>query len=107
MIYEGINHKGFSLIDVLQPCVSFNKKNTYEWYSKRIYKLEEDKTYNSGDKMLAYEKASQWGDKIPIGIIYKSAKPTYEEKKGLFNMLPLVDQSIENIDIAEMLKDYV
>lgn len=106
LISEGIRHKGFSLIDVLQPCVSFNKKNTYEWYSKRVYKIDEDKSYNPSDKMIAYQKASQWGDKIPIGVIYKSEKPTYEDKKGLYNMPALVDQPIENIDISEILKDF-
>lgn len=61
LITEGIKHRGFSLIDVLQPCVSFNKKNTYEWYAKRIYKVNDDASYNPKDKLAAYQKASEWG----------------------------------------------
>ena len=57
LISEGIKHKGFSLIDVLQPCVSFNKKNTYEWYTQRVYKDNDDSSYNPEDKMAAYENA--------------------------------------------------
>jgi len=107
LMLEGINHKGFSLIDVLQPCVSFNKKNTYEWYSKRVYKVNEDKNYNTADKLSAYKKAAEWGDKIPIGIIYKEEKPSYEEKTGLSNLKALVEENIDNIDIKPLLKSFI
>lgn len=107
LILEGINHKGFSLIDVLQPCVTFNKKNTYEWYSKRVYKINDDKNYNPGDKLLGYQKAAEWGDRIPIGIIYKEEKPSYEEKTGLNNRQALVEEKIEDIDIKTLLQGFV
>lgn len=107
LILEGINHKGFSLIDVLQPCVSFNKKNTYEWYSKRVYKVNEDKNYNTADKLSAYKKAGEWGDKIPIGIIYKEEKPSYEEKTGLNSLKALVEENIENVDIKLLLENFI
>lgn len=107
LILEGIKHKGFSLIDVLQPCVSFNKKNTYEWYAKRIYKLDSDNSYNPQDKAAALKKSCEWGDKIPIGLIYKAEKKNYQEKSGLNQRLPLVEENIENIDISEALKEFV
>ena len=106
LILEGINHKGFSLVEVLQPCVSFNKKNTYEWYSKRIYKVNDDPAYNPGDFVAAFQKASEWGDKIPIGIIYKAEKASYEEKSGLDQRPPLVEEEIDDIDITGILKGY-
>lgn len=105
LIVAGVGHKGFSLIDVLQPCVSFNKVNTYEWYSKHIYKLEE--SYNPSDKMAAYRKAQEWSERIPLGIIYKSEQPTFEEKSGLDKRIPLVDETIEHIDIREELESFV
>jgi 2-oxoglutarate/2-oxoacid ferredoxin oxidoreductase subunit beta len=107
LILEGIKHRGFSLIDVLQPCVSFNKVNTYEWYSKRIYKLEQEQSYNPMDKPAALEKAGQWPDKIPIGVIYKKAAPSYEDKAGLNLIQPLAELGIENIDINPILKDFI
>ncbi len=106
LIIEGIKYKGFALIDVLQPCVSFNKKNTFDWYSKRIYKVNDDKSYNPGDKLAAFQKSSEWGDKIPVGIIYKAEKKTYEEKVGLGERMPLVEEQIENTDIRDILKDF-
>jgi 2-oxoglutarate ferredoxin oxidoreductase subunit beta len=106
LISEGIKHKGFSLIDVLQPCVSFNKRNTYEWYSKRVYKVNDDGSFNPENKMAAYEKAHEWGDRVPIGIIYKAEKETYEEKKGLSQGIPLVEEQIEDVDITSILSEF-
>ncbi len=55
IIKEAVNHKGFALVDILQPCVSFNKINTFEWYRQRVYKLEND--YDPSDRTRAFEKA--------------------------------------------------
>lgn len=107
LILEGIKHKGFSLIDVLQPCVSFNKKNTYEWYTKRVYKVNDDSSYNPADKMSAYKKAHEWEDRIPIGIIYRTEKETYEEKRGINQRTPLVDEQIENIELKNILSEFL
>lgn len=103
LIVEGIRHKGFSLIDVLQPCPSFNKKNTYEWYSKRVYKI--DPSYDPCDRLKAIQKTCEWGEEIPTGIIYKAEKPSYEEKSGISGKAPLVEEEIEDIDITNILKD--
>jgi len=106
LIIEGIKHKGFSLIDVLQPCVTYNKKNTYEWYSKRVYKIEEGAAYSPADKIAALQKASEWEEKIPIGIIYRNEGPSYEDKSGLNNRAPLIEEKIEDIDISEALREF-
>ncbi|MBA2124231.1 2-oxoacid ferredoxin oxidoreductase [bacterium Unc6] len=104
LIGEAIRYKGFSLVDVLQPCVVFNKKNTYQWYSEKAYKLEP--SYDSSDKVLALQKADEWDNKIPLGIIYKKQKQTFEEKTGLYNLPPLIEQDIENIDITIALEEF-
>lgn len=106
LIMEGVKHKGFSLIEVLQPCVTYNKKNTYEWYSKRVYKLGEGAPYDPKDKIAALQKAAEWEEKIPIGIIYRKEALSYEEKLGLDKRIPLVEEKIENIDISEALKEF-
>jgi 2-oxoglutarate/2-oxoacid ferredoxin oxidoreductase subunit beta len=73
-----INFKGYALVDILQPCVTFNKTNTFQWYNKRVYGLEDG--YNSSDLTVAMQKAMEWGDKIPVGILFKKEKTTYHEK---------------------------
>ena len=79
IIQEGIKHKGLSLIDILQPCVSFNHLNTFDWYRKRVWDLFEEE-YIPDDFNKAMELAGMWGDKIPIGIIYRKEKPSYTDK---------------------------
>jgi 2-oxoglutarate ferredoxin oxidoreductase subunit beta len=79
IIQEGIKHRGFSLIDILQPCVSFNNVNTFDWYRKRVYDLSEE-GYIPDDFNKAMELSRMWGDKIPIGIIYQKEKPSYTDK---------------------------
>ena len=74
LIVQGIRHKGFALIDILQPCVTFNRVNTHKWYKDRVYKIEDDAQYDPKDKMMAFEKSQEWGEKIPIGIIYMAER---------------------------------
>jgi 2-oxoglutarate/2-oxoacid ferredoxin oxidoreductase subunit beta len=106
LIVLGVQHKGFSLIDVLQPCVTYNRLNTFAWYRERVYTIDA-KSYDPADKAAAYLKAAEWGDKIPLGVIYKNEKPTYEEKSGLSSRPPLVEQSIEEISIQPALAEFL
>ena len=68
---DGIRHPGFALIDVFSPCVTFNKVQTYDWFRKRIYKLE-DTDHNPANFHGAMDKALEWGEKIPIGLFYRN-----------------------------------
>jgi len=106
LIVLGIQHHGFALIDVLQPCVSFNQKNTYAWYRERVYKLEEN-GYDSGNKMAAFEKAQEWGDKIPIGVIYREEKSTYEEQLPALNRGPLVQRELDPMQAEKLMVEFL
>jgi 2-oxoglutarate ferredoxin oxidoreductase subunit beta len=86
--------------------VTFNRLNTYKWYSERVYDIAEDASYDRNNKMSAYQKAMEWEEKIPIGIIYKEEKACYEEKTGLDSRPALVDEPVENIDIKELLEEF-
>jgi 2-oxoglutarate ferredoxin oxidoreductase subunit beta len=79
VIGAGIKHRGYSLIDVLQPCVTFNRVNTYDWYRERVYKLEDG--YDPTDREAARLKAYEWEERIPLGIIYRNDdQATYEDQ---------------------------
>jgi 2-oxoglutarate ferredoxin oxidoreductase subunit beta len=108
LIKAAIRHKGLAMIDVLQPCPTYNDIHTKEWYEKRIYKLEENgwdpivRSNGESEKklMLALQKAYEWGERIPIGIFYKNELiPTYEERINLsspaYLELPPAFQKIE------------
>ena len=92
LIKEAVNHKGFSLVDILQPCVTFNKVNTYAWYGQRVYHIEPD--YNPEDRIQAFQKALEWGERIPIGVIYRNHRPTFEERIPVIKIKPLIQQTV-------------
>jgi len=95
LIAGGIQHKGFALIDTFSPCVTYNKLNTYAYFKKRVYRLEDDKGYNPNDMASAMVKANEWGDRIPIGLVYHDQQPTYEDSEPAFKKGPIVKQSLE------------
>ncbi len=103
LMVEAIKHKGFSFIDVFQPCVSFNKINTYEWFNQRVYKLE-DEEYDYMNRQKALEKSMEWGDRIPIGIIYKEDRLSYRDNLPHIMDMPLTQLPTEDIDISAILK---
>src|SRR3990170_3627934 len=78
LMKEAILHKGFSLLDILQPCVTFNNINTYEWYKQRVYHIGPE--YNPEDRIEAFKRALEWGGRIPTGIIYRNNRPILEER---------------------------
>jgi len=89
VLKEAFLHKGYALVDVFQPCVVFNKVNTYKWFKANTYELES--TYDSSDLPSAMQKALE-NDPIPIGIFYQTESITFEEhirgdeKRALFNL---------------------
>ncbi len=89
-----VAHKGFSLVDVFSPCVTYNKINTYEYFRKRDYKLEVEPGYDATNVELALEKSFEWGDRIPIGVFYRNEQPTYEDQEVALQAGPLVHQKL-------------
>ena len=107
VIMEGIQHQGFALIDVLQPCVSFNHVNTYAWYTQRVYDITEDSQYDSSDPIIAFQKALEWGDRIPIGVFYKSTRKTYEEQLSTLQSGPLLSQPHDLTKVEKLFRDFI
>ena len=77
LIKNGIEHKGFSLIDVFSPCVTFNHDNDFAFFKPRIKKLE-DEGHDPGDWKAACEKAMAWGDEIYIGLFHENDRPSLD-----------------------------
>ncbi len=104
LVVEAIQHRGFAFIDVLQPCVTFNYLNTYDWYRKRVYKLDEE-AHDVTDKKKALEKAFEWDDRIPIGIFYNKKRPIYRDSLPHLKDINLTKLSLENVDVTSALKE--
>ncbi len=105
LLQMGIEHRGFALIDILQPCVSFNHRNTFQWYRERVYKLEYE-SYDPADKTAALAKALEWGDRIPIGLIYRAERPVYEKQLPALKKMPLVKQNIDPVQFEALLDEF-
>ena len=91
IIANGIAHRGFSFIDCLSPCVTYNKLNTFPWFKERVYRLEDEAGYNPHDMMAAMERAYEWGDRIPLGLFFQSERPTYEDSDPVLQTGAAVD----------------
>ncbi|MFA7158061.1 MAG: 2-oxoacid:ferredoxin oxidoreductase subunit beta [Kiritimatiellia bacterium] len=76
MIQQAVLHPGFALLDILQPCVSFNKVNTFKWYNDRCKPLPAD--YDPQNWEIAVKKAEDWGDVIPVGVLYRNSRAPFE-----------------------------
>jgi 2-oxoglutarate/2-oxoacid ferredoxin oxidoreductase subunit beta len=107
MVSQAIQHKGFALIDILQPCVSYNHVNTYQFYQSRLYKLEDDKNYDPADRIAAFKKTLEWGDKIPIGLFYKCDRPEFEERLQIAKDVPLVKQKLDPLKFEKLLEEFM
>jgi 2-oxoglutarate ferredoxin oxidoreductase subunit beta len=101
VIAEALQHKGYALVDILQPCVTLNRKNTYDWYRERVYDLAET-DHDPSDRVAAWHKASEWGDRIPLGIIYQVQLPTYEEQLAGLEQGPVATRELKRLSAAEV-----
>ncbi|HMK54715.1 MAG TPA: thiamine pyrophosphate-dependent enzyme [Methanobacteriaceae archaeon] len=82
IIKKAIKHKGYALVDIFQPCVTFNRVNTYQWFKEHTYYLE--KSHNPQDKMDAFKRAGETGN-YPLGIFYQNQeKKTFEENLKIY-----------------------
>lgn len=70
LIEAGVRHKGFSFINVFSPCVTFNKVNTYEWYSQRLKKLSDIPDYDSANRAGAMSCVMEY-DGLVTGLVYE------------------------------------
>lgn len=107
MIKKAITHKGFAYIDILQHCVTFNKVNTAKWVKERAVYIGKDIEHDPTDKEAALKLALQFGDEIPMGILYQVEAPTFAESTPALQGSPLVKKDIENIDISALMKRFI
>lgn len=97
LIFEALQHRGYALVDVLQPCVTFNREYAYDWLRPRVYKVRDDPDYDPGDKAVAFAKTQESDERIPIGIIYRcETVPAYEEQVPALQAGALVKQPLRS-----------
>jgi len=87
LMKRGIQHRGFALIDVFSPCVTFNLDNDYAFFKPRVKKLE-DEGHDPGDWKSACERAMEWGDTIYTGLFFETERPTLDAMEPILANAP-------------------
>jgi 2-oxoglutarate ferredoxin oxidoreductase subunit beta len=103
-LVQAIDHPGFSLVDVLQPCVSFNRVNTFKWYKDRCKPLPSD--YDPTNWQRAMSLSEAWGDEIPVGVIYRNERPPFEKAFPVLEEAPLVGRDVNRSALQEIMASY-
>jgi 2-oxoglutarate ferredoxin oxidoreductase subunit beta len=105
ILEQAISHKGYALVDIFQPCVSFNKVNTHKWFKENTYYL--DKSHDPLNRAVAFQKAVE-REKLPLGIFYRNdKKSTFEENVGVYrqNKEPLALRKLERTNkLSDLIK---
>jgi len=104
LIARAIRYKGTALVDIMQPCVSFNPVNTFAWYKERCRELEAD--YDRADLAQALVKAMEFGDRIPVGVLFEKEKKTFEQQLPMLAQGPLVERSFDREAFAGIVESY-
>lgn len=104
LIKKALMHPGFALLDVFQPCVTFNKLNTHLWFQQRVYKIETE-GHDPSDAIKAWQ-LSQQAERLPIGLFYENTQaPSYHKQVPQLNEKPLVQQFPRKISLRDVLDE--
>jgi 2-oxoglutarate ferredoxin oxidoreductase subunit beta len=106
ILKKAITHKGYALVDIFQPCVSFNKLNTYQRFKENTYYLEE--SHDPCDRSQAFRRAIET-ERLPLGVFYTSAeKTTFEENSGVYteNQHPLYEREPDVGKLRDLIEEF-
>jgi len=101
---QAINHRGFALLDILQPCVTYNRINTFQWFKERVYHL--DPSYDPTDRAAAFAKALEFGDRIPLGVIYRNERIPLEERLPTVIARPIAEKPFDASALRTIVKEF-
>ena len=105
LIRAGIAFRGLAIIDILQPCISFNKVNTFKWYKDRVYELPAD--YDPTNWHAALDKADEWGERIPLGILWRDEERTVNHDRfPALKSGPLIGRRVDSETLRKAMEEY-
>lgn len=105
LMKQAIEYDGYAIVDILQPCVSFNKINTFAYYNQRVYELED--TYDPSNKLAAMQKSMEFEDRIPIGVLYREERRTFHQNNSVLQSgTPLLDREYDSEAVKQMIQEF-
>ncbi len=106
LMKQAISYRGYALLDIFQPCVSFNKVNTHQDYARRTYRLDE--SHDPTDRLAAMALAMETGDRMPLGVLYNVESPTFHDRNPVLRKGgPLLDRPFDPALVAGFLRELV
>ena len=106
MMEIAIKHRGFAFVEILQPCVTYNKINTLKWYRDMAYDILDADGYDPTDKFKAWEKAQEWDEGFPIGVLFRVDRPTMVDNIDVVGDEPLNATHHKAQDVGGLLEAY-
>lgn len=107
LIKEAVSTEGLSLVDVLQPCVSFDRIHTFKWYGERVYDLNET-GHDTSDLMAAAARSGEWGHRIPIGVFYRNKdRPSFQQESTVLKQGPLIKRSHDPSKVEKLIDSFL
>jgi 2-oxoglutarate/2-oxoacid ferredoxin oxidoreductase subunit beta len=106
ILSRAIRHRGYALVDVFQPCVSFNRVNTHQWYKEHTYYL--DQNHDPADREAAMKLALRT-DALPLGVFYVNQEnPLFEETLAAYgdDKRPLYQRGVDMDRVRNLLRSY-
>jgi len=105
ILKQAIQHKGYALVDIFQPCVTFNKLNTYQWFKEHVYYL--DDSHDPTDRAAAFSKAIE-EERLPLGVFYRNPKPSFEENTEVYqdDTRPLTERGVDKAKLASLIDTF-
>lgn len=103
ILKAAIQHRGYALVDLLQPCVTFNKLNTYGWFAAHTTPLPGD--HDPSDRVQAFARACE-NDPLRLGIFYQKEKPLFEEQLAAYaaDSRPLFERQVDLHELADTMR---
>ncbi|MFO8034231.1 MAG: thiamine pyrophosphate-dependent enzyme [Candidatus Bipolaricaulota bacterium] len=106
LIAEAVRHKGFSLVNVLQPCPVWNRVNTFAWFKQRVFRLE-DEGHNPADRKAAFSVATSGEDRIFTGVLYRREGATFQDQHPVLQEGPLAERPLPTAEeLAPLLSEF-
>lgn len=103
---EAILYPGYAFVDILQPCISFNKINTFAYYKNRVAPLGDD--YDPTDQLEAIKMSIEASEKIPTGILYREEKTEFHRKNRLLkDGVPLIEREPEESVLEDLIHSFI
>ncbi len=104
IMVEAVKHKGFAVVDILQPCQTWNRQLTWKFYNENTYSIQ-DNGHDVSDQLAALQKALVVDDKIPVGVFYKVDAPDLASDIALPEDVPLKDHTTKLKDVQQIIDD--